>query len=265
MDFNGQFYDTPIILGRPFLHTAKMNIDFSTSITKISCGDQSVEIKIFEVSNDLKKSQVYDCHIIDLLDDFDDPDGVVLGHIVSERGLEVDRAKIDIICKMKPPNSVKQIRSFLGHVGYYRKFIQDFSKISKPLTMLLSKNVPFNFDEKCFESFSEIKRLLTEAPILQAPDWSLPFEIMCDASNYAMGAVLGQTKESKPIVISYASKTISDAQLNYTKTEKELLAIVFSLERFRSYILRAKIIIYTDHAALKYLLNKKDAKPRLLR
>ncbi|CAA6658086.1 unnamed protein product [Spirodela intermedia] len=102
-------------------------------------------------------------------------------------GLEVDRAKIDIISKMKPPNSVKQIRSFLGHAGYYRKFIQDFSKISKPLTMLLSKDVPFNFDEKCFESFSEIKRLLTEAPILQAPDWSLPFEIMCDASNYAVG------------------------------------------------------------------------------
>ncbi|CAA6674528.1 unnamed protein product [Spirodela intermedia] len=182
-----------------------------------------------------------------------------------EKGLEVDRAKIDIISKMKPPNSVKQIRSFLGHAGYYRKFIQDFLKISKPLTMLLSKDVPFNFDEKCFESFSEIKRLLTEAPILQAPDWSLPFEIMCDASNYAVGAVLGQTKESKPIVISYASKTISDAQLNYTTTEKELLAVVFSLERFRSYILGAKIIIYTDHAALKYLLNKKDAKPRLLR
>ncbi|CAA6674883.1 unnamed protein product [Spirodela intermedia] len=92
------------------------------------------------------------------------------------QGLEVDRAKIDIISKMKPPNSVKQIRSFLGHAGYYRKFIQDFSKISKPLTMLLSKDVPFNFDEKCFESFSEIKRLLTEAPILQAPDWSLPLK-----------------------------------------------------------------------------------------
>ncbi|CAA7407028.1 unnamed protein product [Spirodela intermedia] len=125
-------------------------------------------------------------------------EGVVLGHIVSKRGLEVDRAKIDIISKMKPPNSVKQIRSFLGHAGYYRKFIQDFSKISKPLTMLLSKDVPYNFDEKCFESFSEIKRLLTEALILQAPDWSFPFEIMCDASNYAVGAVLGQIKESKP-------------------------------------------------------------------
>ncbi|CAA6674599.1 unnamed protein product [Spirodela intermedia] len=114
-------------------------------------------------------------------------EGVVLGHIVSENGLEVDRAKIDIISKMKPPNSIKQIRSFLGHVGYYRKFIQDFSKISKPLTMLLSKDVPFNFDEKCFESFSEIKRLLTEPPILQALDWSFPFEIMCDASNYVVG------------------------------------------------------------------------------
>ncbi|CAA6674449.1 unnamed protein product [Spirodela intermedia] len=88
-------------------------------------------------------------------------EGVVLGHIVSERGLEVDRAKIDIISKMKPPNSVKQIRSFLDHAGYYKKFIQNFSKISKPLTILLFKDVPFNFDEKCFESFSKIKRLLT--------------------------------------------------------------------------------------------------------
>ncbi|CAA7394227.1 unnamed protein product [Spirodela intermedia] len=168
-----------------------MNINFLTSIVKISCGDKSVEIKIFEVSNDLKKSQVYDCYIVDLLNDFDDLDGVVLGHIVSERGLDVDRVKIDIISKMKPPNLKKQIKSFLGHVGYYRKFIQDFSKISKPLSMLLSKDVPFNFDEKCFESFSKIKRLLIEAPILQAPDWSLPFKIMFDASNYAVGAVLG--------------------------------------------------------------------------
>ncbi|CAA6674252.1 unnamed protein product [Spirodela intermedia] len=188
-----------------------------------------------------------------------------VGHIVSENSLEVDRAKIDIISKMKPPNSVKQIRSFLGHVGYYRKFIQDFSKFSKPLTMLLSKDVPFNFDEKCFESFSEIKRLLIEAPILQALDWSFPLEIMCDALNYVVGTVLGQTKESKPIVISYASKTISNAQLNYTTIGKESFVVVFLLERFKSYILGAKTIIYTDHVVLKYLLNKKDAKPCLLR
>ncbi|CAA6672602.1 unnamed protein product [Spirodela intermedia] len=150
-----------------------MNIDFPTGIAKISCGDQSVEIKIFEVSNDLKKSKYMILGEITFMV----KEGVVLGHIVSEKGLEVDRAKIDIISKMKPPkNSVKQIRSFLGHAGYYRKFIQDFSKISKPLTMLLSKDVPFNFDEKCFESFSEIKRLLTEAPILQAPDWSFPLK-----------------------------------------------------------------------------------------
>ncbi|CAA6674686.1 unnamed protein product [Spirodela intermedia] len=113
---------------------------------------------------------------------FADDFSILVNHLMN-----VDRAKIDIISKMKPPNSIKQIRSFLGHVGYYRKFIQDFSKFSKPLTMLLSKDVPFNFDEKCFESFSEIKRLLIEAPILQALDWSFPLEIMCDALNYVVG------------------------------------------------------------------------------
>ena len=104
-----------------------------------------------------------------------------------------------------------------------------------------------------------------EAPILQSPNWDLPFEIMCDASDFAVGVVLGQRIDKKPTAICYASKTLADTQLNYTTMEKELLAVVFALEKFRPYILGSQIIVYTDHAALKYLLSKKEAKPQLIR
>ena len=123
----------------------------------------------------------------------------------------------------------------------------------------------FNFDEKCLAAFRTLKRALVSAPIIQPPDWSQPFEIMCDASDYAVGAVLGQRKGGKVHAIYYASKTLNGAQLNYATTEKELLAVVFAFEKFRSYIVNSKVIVYTDHAALKYLLSKKDAKPRLIR
>jgi len=110
-----------------------------------------------------------------------------------------------------------------------------------------------------------LKKALISAPIIQPPDWSLPFEIMCDASNYAVGAFLGQTKDKRHHGISYASKTLTSPQLNYATTEKELLAITFAIDKFRSYLVGAKVIVYTDHATLKYLLTKKDAKPRLIR
>ena len=111
----------------------------------------------------------------------------------------------------------------------------------------------------------QLKQGLVEAPILQSPNWDLPFEIMCDASDFAVGVVLGQRIDKKPTAICYASNTLADAQLNYTTMEKELLAVVFALEKFRPYILGSKIIVYMDHAALKYLLSKKEAKPRLIR
>ena len=111
----------------------------------------------------------------------------------------------------------------------------------------------------------QLKRALVEVPILESPNWDLPFEIMCDALDFALGAVLGQRIDKKPTAICYASKTLADAQLNYTTTEKELLAVVFALEKFRPYVLGSKIIVYTDHTALKYLLSKKEAKLRLIR
>ncbi|KAM2137806.1 hypothetical protein ACFX1Q_009939 [Malus domestica] len=191
--------------------------------------------------------------------------GIVLGHIVSARGIEVDKSKIDLVRYLPSPTSGREVRSFLGHAGFYRRFIKDFSKISTPLCRLLQKDVTFDFNEECEKAFKHLKEMLTSAPIIRPPDWSLPFELMCDASDYALGAVLGQRKDKQPHVIYYASRTLNDAQLNYSTTEKELLAVVFALDKFRSYLLGTKVIIYTDHAALKYLLTKKEAKPRLIR
>ncbi|GJV78531.1 reverse transcriptase domain-containing protein [Tanacetum coccineum] len=118
---------------------------------------------------------------------------------------------------------------------------------------------------ECIESFNTLKRKLTEAPILIAPDWDLPFELMCDASDFAIGAVLGQRKNKHFQPIHYASKTMTEAQAHYTTTEKELLAVVYAFEKFRSYLVLSKSIVYTDHSAIKYLFAKKDAKPRLMR
>ncbi|GKB50992.1 reverse transcriptase domain-containing protein [Tanacetum coccineum] len=192
-------------------------------------------------------------------------EGIVLGHKISKSGIEVDRAKIDVIAKLPHPTTVKGVRSFLGHAGFYRRFIQDFSKISRPITHLLEKDTPFVFSQDCINAFETLKKKLTEAPILVVPDWNLPFELMCDASDFAIGAVLGQRKTKHFQPIHYASKTMTEAQIHYTTTEKEMLAVVYAFEKFWPYLVLSKSIVYTDHSALKYLMNKQDAKPRLLR
>jgi hypothetical protein len=191
--------------------------------------------------------------------------GIVLGHIISSKGIEVDKSKIELIANLPTPKSIKDVRSFLGHAGFYRRFIKDFSVISKPLSNLLTKDNIFEWTEHCEEAFVKLKNLLTSAPVIQPPDWSLPFEIMCDASDYAVGAVLGQRKDKKPYVIYYASKTLNSAQMNYTTTEKDLLAVVFACEKFRSYLVGSPVVVFSDYAALKYLLSKKDSKARLVR
>ncbi|RVW18935.1 Retrovirus-related Pol polyprotein from transposon 17.6 [Vitis vinifera] len=157
--------------------------------------------------------------------------GIVLGHIISEKGIEVDKAKVELIAKLPSPTTVKGVRQFLGHAGFYRRFIKGFSSLSKPLCELLAKDAKFIWDE----------------------------------SDFAIGAVLGQREDGKPYVIYYASKTLNEAQRNYTTTEKELLAVVFALDKFRAYLVGSFIIVFTDHSALKYLLTKQDAKARLIR
>jgi len=137
--------------------------------------------------------------------------GIVLGHIVSSKGIEVDKSKIELIANLPTPKSIKDVRLFLGHAGFYRRFIKDFSVISKPSSNLLTKDNNFEWTEHCEEAFVKLKKLLTSSPVIQPPEWSLPFEIMCDASDYAVGAVLGQKKDKKPYVIYYASKTLNSA------------------------------------------------------
>ncbi|GKA07249.1 DNA-directed DNA polymerase [Tanacetum coccineum] len=177
----------------------------------------------------------------------------------------VDRAKIDVIAKLPYPTNVKGVRSFLGHAGFYRRFIKDFSMISKPMTQLLMKDAKFDFSDDCKKAFNILKEKLTTAPIIISPDWNVPFELMCDASDFAVGAVLGQRIDGKFKPIYYASKTLNNAQEHYTTTEKELLVVVFSFDKFRPYLILSKTIVYTDHLALKYLFSKHDAKPRLIR
>nr|GEV21847.1 reverse transcriptase domain-containing protein [Tanacetum cinerariifolium] len=158
--------------------------------------------------------------------------GIVLGHKISKNRIEVDKAKIDVIAKLPHPTTVKGICSFLGH---------------------------------SVEAFQTLKRKLTEAPILIDPDWDLPFELMYDASDFVIGVVLGQRQEKYFRPIDYASKTMTEAESNYTTTEKEMLAVVYAFEKFQSYLIMNKSIVYMDHSALKYLFAKKYSKARLLR
>ena len=192
-------------------------------------------------------------------------EGIVLGHMISAARLKVDQEKVSIIRNLMPPTTVKGIKSFLGHAGFYGRFIRDFSKISRPLCRLLEKDTKFNFDESCQNSFEEIKSRLVEAPIMEKPYWNEEFEIMCDASDFAIGALLGQKAEKVFKAKYYASKTFHEALENYSTTEKEILAIVFVCEKFRSYILGSHVIIHTDHTTIKYLMAKKEAKLRLIR
>ena len=138
-------------------------------------------------------------------------EGIVLGHWISERGIEVDKAKIETIEKLPPPSSVKEIRSFLGHIGFYKRFIKDFSKIAKPLSNQLVQGSLFEFDDQCMQAFLFLKDKLVSTHIIVPPDWNLPFEVMCDESDYVIGAVLDQKRERTFHVIYYVSLTLNDA------------------------------------------------------
>nr|GEX84819.1 reverse transcriptase domain-containing protein [Tanacetum cinerariifolium] len=170
---------------------------------------------------------------------------IVLGHKISKQGIKVDKAKVDVISKLPHPKTVKGIRSFLGHTGFYRRFIKDFSKIVMPMTRLLEKDTPFIFSQECVDAFQTLKRKLTEAPILIVPDRYMPFELMCDASDFAIGAVLGQHQDKHFRPIHYTSKTMTEAESKYTMTKKEMFAVVYAFEKFRSYLILNKSIEFT--------------------
>ncbi|GJY50472.1 reverse transcriptase domain-containing protein [Tanacetum coccineum] len=192
-------------------------------------------------------------------------EGIVLGHKISKAGIKVDKAKVDVIAKLPYPTNIKGIRSFLGHAGFYRRFIKDFSKITRPMTQLLIKDTKFIFSNECIKSFDILRNKLTTAPIIIALNWNLDFKLMCDARDYAVRVVLGQRVDKKFRPIYYDSKTMNDAQEHYTTTEKELLAVVYAFDKFRSYLIMSKTVVYIDHSTIKYIFSKQDVKPRLIR
>nr|GFA98450.1 reverse transcriptase domain-containing protein [Tanacetum cinerariifolium] len=159
-------------------------------------------------------------------------EGIVLRHKISKIKIKSDRFKVDVIAKLPYPTTVKGVRSFLRNAGFYRRFIQDFFKIARPMTHLVEKETMFVFSKYCIDAFETLKKKLTEAPILVVLDWNLPFELMCDASDFAIGVVLGQRKTKHFQLIHYASKTMTEAKIHYTTTEKEMLVVVYAFEKF---------------------------------
>lgn len=146
--------------------------------------------------------------------------GVVLGHIISQARIEVDPTKISVFSSLSPPKNQKEVRSFLGHVGYYRRFIKYFTKIFAPLFKLLVKNVNFIWEDSYQNAFEDLKLRLSETPILRGPNWTLPFHINTDASDSALGVVLGQKEEPLHYAIYFISKNLTPGKFNYTVTEK---------------------------------------------
>lgn len=191
-------------------------------------------------------------------------EGIVLGHLVSKRGIHVYRGKIDVIKKLTPPTTVREIRSFLGHDSFCHRFINDLSKISKPLIRLLMKDVEFKFNEECLESFLILKKSFISEPIMQPHNLSIPFEIMCDMNDYAVSMMLGQKKDKKMHAIYYANMTLDEVRVNYAVAKKEILDVVYAIDKLCSYLVSSKIIVCIYNTSIRYLL-KKDEKLRLIR
>jgi ribonuclease HI len=177
-----------------------------------------------------------------------------LGHIITNGGIAVDLSKVRDVLNWSLPNNVPEIRSFLGLVGYYCRFIEGFSKIVKPLTTLLEKGKEFKWDEKCQASFEELKKRLTTTPVLIMPDIHKGFDVYCDASQQGLGCVLMQ--EGK--VVAYASRQLRKHEQNYPTHDLELAAVVHALKIWRHYMIENKCQIFTDHKSLKYIFTQKD-------
>ncbi|GKU88763.1 hypothetical protein SLEP1_g2989 [Rubroshorea leprosula] len=287
-------FEMPLILGRPFLATGRALIDVQQGKLSLRIHDEEIVFNVFDAmkncdydGNAVLRIDVLIVQTINILEVV-----AILEekcHRQPQKGgnfLPLDASSIVTIkpskeeaptLELKPlPSQLKnrggetlksvvrtQKSHRMEHSGYQRRDLLRASQKLLSLTNLLVKETPFFFDDDCMNAFQLLKENLVNAPIVVAPCWDLPFEIMCDASNDALGAVLGQTKDRKFHTIYYASRTMNDAQKNYTTIEKELLAVMFAFEKFRPYLILSKVIVHIDHSALKYLLAKKDAKPRL--
>ena len=181
-----------------------------------------------------------------------------LGHIISGKGIAVDPAKVDAVLAWKSPTNVTEIRSFLGLAGYYRRFIEGFSQKAAPMTKLLRKGVPFDWNDKCEQSFQELKKRLTTAPVLALPEPGKAFTVYCDASRVGLGCVLMQDGRA----IAYASRQLKPHEQNYPTHDLELAAVVFALKMWRHYLYGNRFELYTDHKSLKYIFTQKELNMR---
>lgn len=188
-----------------------------------------------------------------------------LGHLITQDGVKPNPAKVSCIQNFPTPTNPKDIKSFLGLAGYYRRFIPNFAKTSKPLTKLLQKDVPFHFNPECMSAFNELKQALVSDPILTYPNFEETFVLTTDASAFAIGAVLSQGPIGKDLPIGYASRTLCNAETKYSTIERELLAIVWAVKHFRPYLFGRKFVLITDHRPLTWLFSIKDPGSRLAR
>lgn len=189
-----------------------------------------------------------------------------LGHIVTRDGIKPNPNKISAVQQYPIPKTPKEVKQFSGLLGYYRKFIKDFARMTKPMTMRLKKGRTINVNDTDYKECFEIsKKLLTESPILAYPDFSKQFILTTDASDFALGGVLSQMHDGKEHPICYASRTLNDHEVNYSTIEKELLAIVWTTKYFRPYIFGRKIKIQTDHRPLNWLMSLKEPNSKLVR
>jgi hypothetical protein len=181
-----------------------------------------------------------------------------LGHVLSAKGIAVDPSKVKDILEWKPPTTVHQVRSFLGLVEYYHRFIPDFSKIVKPITGLLKNDTKFDWSSKCNDTFEQLKVLLTTAPVLAQPDIEKPFDVYCDASGSGLGCVLMQEGR----VIAYASRQLRRHEEHYPNHDLELAIVVHALKIWRHYLLGNTCHLYTDHKSLKYIFTQSEQNMR---
>ncbi|XP_063911941.1 uncharacterized protein LOC135128792 [Zophobas morio] len=220
------------------------------------------EIKLKEVFNRLKE------HNLKLQPDkceFLKREVCYLGHLVTDKGIRPDPEKVKSVKNFPVPTNTKQVKAFLGLAGYYRRFVQNFSSISKPINNLLKKNVPFDWTTSVQLAFEKLKSILSDDIVLQYPDFSKPFNLTTDASGTGIGAILSQQTKTGDQPIAYASRSLNKAELNYSTTDKELLAIVWSVQHFRPYLYGREFNILSDHKPLVWLFNVKDPGSRLMR
>lgn len=191
------------------------------------------------------------------------PELKYLSYVVSKKGLHVDPEKVETIINIPKPKNVKEVRRIIGMASWYRKFVPDYSTKIAPLTALLRKNLKFEFNEECDDALAKIKESLISAPVLRCPDFNLPFTVQCDASSYDIAAVLTQKFEDGEHAICYLSRSLTVSERKLTTTERELLAVLWAIEKLRCYLEGSKFYVVTDHYSLKWLANLKNPQGRL--